>query len=294
MVTGRIHREESAAGVTVTWLTAVLLAVLVFGAASARAEVVPEDVTAALAAATATPVAATATPVPQAIPTPNRQVQVEPDEGVAAAGRTTAKAVRSSGGPALDAVNDQVDRSAAAVDEVVADGSATAQKLVDGASSAATTHAKLQDHPAGSGQVPARATPPVRAHPPGSASAPSTQAEPVGPAGLDALLMAPAERPVASLATVLLAAPQRGGLPRANESDTPASAAPSPDPAAPLPLPAPLSGSASPGGGFTSFILIAALMALLAIAAPALLRRFIDTGGIGPPVAFVCALERPG
>jgi hypothetical protein len=61
-----------------------------------------------------------------------------------------------------------------------------------------------------------------------------------------------------------------------------------------LPRPAPVpSSSASPSSGGQIFVPIAALLALLALAAPAIERRLRDRGG-SAPAPFACALERPG
>jgi hypothetical protein len=67
-------------------------------------------------------------------------------------------------------------------------------------------------------------------------------------------------------------------------------------PAAPnLPLPAPGSpASAVPDAGGPSFVPIVALLALLALVAPAALRRLGGAADFRAPVPFVCALERPG
>ena len=66
----------------------------------------------------------------------------------------------------------------------------------------------------------------------------------------------------------------------------------------PLDPPGPISGlstSASPGpGGGSFFVPIAALLALLALAAPATSRRRKEALAAPVPSRFVCALERPG
>jgi len=59
----------------------------------------------------------------------------------------------------------------------------------------------------------------------------------------------------------------------------------------PSPGPAPMAAS-GPGG--SSFVPIAALLALLALAAPAILRRLGEVPDFRAPTPFVCALERPG
>lgn len=70
--------------------------------------------------------------------------------------------------------------------------------------------------------------------------------------------------------------------------------APSHPPLAPGPVSG-LSTSASPGpGGISFFVPIAALLALLALAAPATSRRCKEALAAPVPSRFVCALERPG
>jgi hypothetical protein len=66
-----------------------------------------------------------------------------------------------------------------------------------------------------------------------------------------------------------------------------------PDGNAPLPAPGSSQGE-SAGAAGTSFIPIAALLALLALAAPAILRRLGRVPDLRPQTPFVCALERPG
>jgi hypothetical protein len=56
-------------------------------------------------------------------------------------------------------------------------------------------------------------------------------------------------------------------------------------------LPSPLTAS---GLGGSSFVPLAALLALLALAASATLRRLGKVPDCRPPTPFVCALERPG
>ncbi|HEX6752742.1 MAG TPA: hypothetical protein VF093_04055 [Solirubrobacterales bacterium] len=65
---------------------------------------------------------------------------------------------------------------------------------------------------------------------------------------------------------------------------------------APLDGPVPSPGSSGAGAGSTgsSFIPLAALLALLALAVSAALRRFGEAPDFRPPTPFVCALERPG
>ncbi|HMJ71761.1 MAG TPA: hypothetical protein VK471_00190 [Solirubrobacterales bacterium] len=61
------------------------------------------------------------------------------------------------------------------------------------------------------------------------------------------------------------------------------------------PQPAPGSSQdGAAGAGGTSFIPIAALLALLALAAPAICRRLGGGPALRPQTPFVCALERPG
>jgi hypothetical protein len=50
----------------------------------------------------------------------------------------------------------------------------------------------------------------------------------------------------------------------------------------------------APGLGGSSSVPIAALLALLALATPAIFRRLGEGAGFRPPTPFVCALERPG
>jgi MYXO-CTERM domain-containing protein len=62
-----------------------------------------------------------------------------------------------------------------------------------------------------------------------------------------------------------------------------------------VPLPAPKSpANVVPGSGGPSFVPIVALLALLALVAPAALRRFGRAPDFRAPAPFVCALERPG
>jgi len=62
-----------------------------------------------------------------------------------------------------------------------------------------------------------------------------------------------------------------------------------------IPPPAPGSpGAVASGSGGPIFVPIAALLALLALAAPAVLRRLGRAPDFRPPIPFVCALERPG
>jgi hypothetical protein len=64
-------------------------------------------------------------------------------------------------------------------------------------------------------------------------------------------------------------------------------------PPPPHPAPGPPQNEAGGAGG-TIFIPIAALLALLALAAPAIVRRLGEAPGLRPQTPFVCALERPG
>ena len=68
---------------------------------------------------------------------------------------------------------------------------------------------------------------------------------------------------------------------------------PSPPPIAPPPTAPSPSGSPSGSSG-PIFIPLAALTVLVALLAPALLRRLREGPGIPVPTPFVCALERPG
>jgi hypothetical protein len=69
----------------------------------------------------------------------------------------------------------------------------------------------------------------------------------------------------------------------------PANDSPSDRPAAPS-----QSLGASAGSGSSFFVPLAALLALLALAAPATFRRLREVPAFRPPTPFVCALERPG
>ena len=70
----------------------------------------------------------------------------------------------------------------------------------------------------------------------------------------------------------------------------------SPDDRAPLdgPMPAPGSSGAAAGSTGSFFVPLAALLALLALAVPAAMRRFGEVPDFRLPTPFVCALERPG
>jgi hypothetical protein len=58
-------------------------------------------------------------------------------------------------------------------------------------------------------------------------------------------------------------------------------------------VPEMLSAAASGLGGST-FVPIAALLALLALVVPAIFRRLTEMADLSPPLPFACALERPG
>ena len=60
------------------------------------------------------------------------------------------------------------------------------------------------------------------------------------------------------------------------------------------PTPAPGSSAAAAGSAASFFVPLAALLALLALVAPATLRRLGEVPAARPPIPFVCALERPG
>jgi hypothetical protein len=62
-----------------------------------------------------------------------------------------------------------------------------------------------------------------------------------------------------------------------------------------IPLPAPgAPGVVASGSGGSIFVPLAALLALLALVAPAVLRRLEEAPEFRPPTPFACALERPG
>ncbi len=65
-----------------------------------------------------------------------------------------------------------------------------------------------------------------------------------------------------------------------------------PDGHDPMPSPGSLAAAASGSGG-SSLVPIAALLALLALAAPAILRRLGEGPGLRAPPSFVCALDAP-
>jgi len=72
---------------------------------------------------------------------------------------------------------------------------------------------------------------------------------------------------------------------------------PRPEGRAPLDLPLPIPDSPAaiaPGSGDAFFVPFAALLALLALVAPASTRRFREAPEFPAPIPFVCALERPG
>jgi hypothetical protein len=62
---------------------------------------------------------------------------------------------------------------------------------------------------------------------------------------------------------------------------------------APVPLPR-SPGVAASGSGAAFFVPFAALLALLALVAPAIPRRFREVPDFPAPTPFICALERPG
>jgi hypothetical protein len=79
-------------------------------------------------------------------------------------------------------------------------------------------------------------------------------------------------------------------LDRATTTDSPGDPAP-----LNIPLPAPGSpGASAPGSGDAFFVPFAALLALLALVAPASMRRLREAPDFRAPIPFVCALERPG
>jgi len=60
-------------------------------------------------------------------------------------------------------------------------------------------------------------------------------------------------------------------------------------------MPAPVPSGAAAGSTGSFFVPFAALLlALLALAASAILRRLGEVPDFRPPIPFVCALERPG
>jgi hypothetical protein len=62
-----------------------------------------------------------------------------------------------------------------------------------------------------------------------------------------------------------------------------------------VPLPSPTLPQATASGlGSSSFVPIVALLALLALAVPAIFRRLREAPAFSVPTPFVCALERPG
>jgi len=64
-------------------------------------------------------------------------------------------------------------------------------------------------------------------------------------------------------------------------------------PSGPVPLGS-TTGLTTSGSGASFFVPIAALLALLALASPAILRRLRELPDFPAPTPFVCALERPG
>ena len=67
---------------------------------------------------------------------------------------------------------------------------------------------------------------------------------------------------------------------------------PEDSPSTPLPAPGPAFSTGGVGGWF--FVPLAALMALVGLSAPAILRRLRESAALPSPTPFVCALERPG
>jgi hypothetical protein len=83
----------------------------------------------------------------------------------------------------------------------------------------------------------------------------------------------------------MLPGPAAGAIPH---FDAPAA------PDAPGPPPGSTTGVTTSGSGASFFVPIAALLALLALASPAILRRLRELPAFPAPTPFVCALERPG
>ncbi len=84
------------------------------------------------------------------------------------------------------------------------------------------------------------------------------------------------------------------GAPAGAVLGSPRNQIPTQDAPAPAPSPAPSPAAVPGAGGITFFVPVAALIALLALSAPATRRRFRRAGFLQPSVPFVCALERPG
>jgi hypothetical protein len=86
------------------------------------------------------------------------------------------------------------------------------------------------------------------------------------------------------------------GLDGIHSAPTSGMAGTPPDDRAPLdgPMPAPGSSGVAAGSTGSFFVPLAALLALLALVAPAAMRRFGEVPDFRPPTPFVCALERPG
>jgi hypothetical protein len=96
----------------------------------------------------------------------------------------------------------------------------------------------------------------------------------------------------------LLEAPERtllaaAGSTRPSSSGTTLGHGGPPGPA-PLDAPLPAPGAIAPGMGESSFVPFAGLLALLALVAPASMRRLREAADFRAPIPFVCALERPG
>jgi hypothetical protein len=108
------------------------------------------------------------------------------------------------------------------------------------------------------------------------------------PGGFEAPSLATANgRYLEGLASSTVASAARGGSDPAGHLNDPAPLD------GPVPLPgAPAAAVSSSGDAF--FVPIAALLALLALVAPAIFRRLREVPNFPAPTPFVCALERPG
>ena len=107
------------------------------------------------------------------------------------------------------------------------------------------------------------------------------------PLAPDPSLLAAARDALAGIGTAdVLTAPAAGF-----DAGFPAGDRPAPGDPLPAPFEAPGAGAGSSG---SFFVPLAALLALLALAAPASFRRRREAPGFLAPVPFVCALERPG
>jgi MYXO-CTERM domain-containing protein len=105
-------------------------------------------------------------------------------------------------------------------------------------------------------------------------------------AGFSAEQAAPAPPDAAATSLLGSAASSPGIAPDRNGDRRPNWPNPTPSPLAPQ--------TGAPGSAPSSFIPIVALLALLALAAPAIRRRPREGPVCSPPAPFVCALERPG